>query len=633
MKTLAPMLALLLVGCTESNPSIADGGTDAAPVDVPDVPEVPDVSTVRDVRVEPDIPDVADVPVVDLPDVADVPAVDRPDVPAVDVPVVIDAPTAPLPAPRPLFPLPMAAVTSRRPSLRWALAAATDGARVLICRDRACATVEHSLDVTGSVASPPADLAPGVHFWSARSRAGVTTGVASSPAWPFVVGHRAAAVSTSSWAASADFDGDGRADFVAGAPRGDLNAGMVYVFAAGPGAPASAPPVTSIRNPDTRRSGFGGVLVPLGDVNGDGYGDLAVGSAEGGASAANRVYVFHGGPTGLSTTPAAQIDAPLVSMWGYGTVLGAAGDVNGDGYADLLMGSSTARSSPPAARAFVYFGSAAGVSTAPSQTLDSPDASAHFAGGVAGVGDVDGDGRADVVVTAPRLWTSGTDVGPNHAYVYLGTAAGLPASPSFDLVVSSADELEVMKVSPLGDLNGDGRADFGVTSMAGAGDAETVRVFLGAATAPTAPASTIPFSRIGQVVVGAGDVNGDGYGDMLLGSVSAPPAGEVRLYLGGAAGLPASPSATLASPATATGTAFGISAAGFGDGDGDGFADVVIGSLGADRRGRLYVYRGGSSGLGAAPAFDRAGVEPLDVHFGRVVAWRVVPRTRTRVRS
>ncbi|MDB4931650.1 MAG: hypothetical protein JWM10_4134 [Myxococcaceae bacterium] len=602
---------------------LADGGSSdaAVPMDTaPDASAALDAADVVDVPVIPDSPVVLDVPVIP------------------DVPFVADAPTATLIAPRPLAPLSMAAVTTARPTLRWAPAASTDGARVQICRDRACATVERTFDATGSAAAVPGDLPPGVHFWSLRARQGATLGLASSPVWSFVVGHRSAAIDTTT-TTSADFDGDGYADFVVGAPRTDSIAGRVYVFAGASATTASPAPRTTIPGPDGRQYGFGSVLVPAGDVNGDGYGDLVVATSEGVAGVPNRIYVFHGASGGLPTAPTTRIDLPTPAIaQSNGNVLAAAGDVNGDGYADLVVGSTPTVVTAAATRAYVYLGSAAGLPTAASQTLTSPDATAHFGAGVAGVGDLNGDGRADVVVTAPHVFTAAPgDVGQNHAFVYFGAAAGLPSSPSADLIASAGrDEAVELAVAPLGDVDGDGRADFAVTGTPGAASSRTVHVFVGGATLATAPARSYAFDSAITPPVAAGDVNGDGYADMLVGvpryatSPTDLAVGRALLYLGGAAGLPADPGLTIASPVAVRGTYFGITAAGFGDGNGDGFADLVIGSVESDSIGRVSVFRGGAAGLVVTPAFERRGIDAVNTFFGRFVAVRALLRSTLR---
>jgi hypothetical protein len=104
-----------------------------------------------------------------------------------------------------------------------------------------------------------------------------------------------------------------------------------------------------------------------------------------------------------------------------------------------------------------------------------------------------------------------------------------------------------------------------------------------------------------QSVAGAGDINGDGYGDVLAASVSV---GLAYVYLGGSSGLSASPAATLMDP-TPTSTVsddFGVVVTGVGDVNGDGLADVTVSVPAATTGGRVYLYLGNMTGLGSVPA-------------------------------
>ena len=150
-------------------------------------------------------------------------------------------------------------VTSQTPTLHWALASGTDGARVQICHDRACGTVEQTLDVTGTSAAPTTALTPGVHYWRLYGRSGTTVAGSSGPVWQFYVGHLSAPHDTS-WGTTPDFNGDGYADVLVGANG-------AYVYAGGASGPATTPTVVSV---PAGSMGFGQNLAAAGDFNGDG---------------------------------------------------------------------------------------------------------------------------------------------------------------------------------------------------------------------------------------------------------------------------------------------------------------------------------------------------------------------------
>lgn len=158
------------------------------------------------------------------------------------------------------------------------------------------------------------------------------------------------------------------------------------------------------------------------DVNGDGYADVIVGAPTPGAA-----YVFHGGPTGIAdaTGPTAttQITGGSDS---FGTSVAGAGDVNGDGFADVIVGAPNFSATQNAeGGAFVYFGSALGVPNSSEASADvrlvSGQASALLGQSVASAGDVNKDGGADVIVGAYLYETNPpTDNDEGVAFVYYG---------------------------------------------------------------------------------------------------------------------------------------------------------------------------------------------------------------------
>ena len=140
-----------------------------------------------------------------------------------------------------------------------------------------------------------------------------------------------------------------------------------------------------------------------GDVNGDGYADVIVGadSYDNGQGNEGAAWVYLGSAAGLSATAAWMAEGNQASAW-FGHSVGTAGDVNGDGYADVIVGArwySNGQASEGAA--FVYLGSAAGLGAAAAWTGEGNQEGAYFGHSVGTAGDVNGDGYADVIVGAP----------------------------------------------------------------------------------------------------------------------------------------------------------------------------------------------------------------------------------------
>jgi hypothetical protein len=143
--------------------------------------------------------------------------------------------------------------------------------------------------------------------------------------------------------------------------------------------------------------------------------------------------VYLGSATGLATAPATSLTGLDGVNANFGAVAGV-GDVDGDGYADAMIG---ARAANGTGRAYVYLGSATGLATTPATSLTGPVANGNF-GAVAFAGDVDADGYADAIVGAGGTLGAGAAAG--HAYVYLGSATGLAATPA--AILSSSDALD-----------------------------------------------------------------------------------------------------------------------------------------------------------------------------------------------
>lgn len=525
-----------------------------------------------------------------------------------------------LPAPRQVAPLSTATATSRRPTLRWELGPRTTGARIEVCADRACAVVLQTIDAAGSSGAPATDLPSGIVFWRLFGRSDTDVGLEPSSTWQLHVGVRSASIDAS-WGTNLDVNGDGFADTVIGARGVDSNRGRAYVHH-GSAAGLVAAPIATLIGPDAAGF-FGEAIASAGDVNGDGFADVVIGASSAGLG--GRAYVYLGGSAGLEDTPSTMLTGPDGSGGEFGFTVASAGDVNGDGFADVVVGAPSAASRT--GRVHLYLGGPSGLGTAPAATLTGPDgAEGKFGFDVAEAGDVNGDGFADVIVGAPSVSS-----GAGRAYLFLGSATGLAAAPTRTLMGPSGGEFG-RAVGSAGDVNGDGYADVVVGAWAVSSYAGALYLYVGSATGlGTSPAQTLtgpdgPNGFFGVDVASADDVNGDGFGDLLVSAWGASSnVGRVHLYVGSASGLGTSPRTTLTGP---DGGQFGraMSAA---DINGDGFADAVIGAWAVDAyEGRAYVHLGSAGGLSASPARTLRGLDGTGAFFGISVASALTPRWR-----
>jgi hypothetical protein len=455
-------------------------------------------------------------------------------------------------APRQIAPLSTAIASSRRPRFHWELADGSTGARLQICRDRACGSPIVTVDGVGTSAVPAGDLPSGVLFWRLFGMNGSTIGVDPSPSWEIRIGVRTAPVDAS-WGTFVDVNGDGYADLAisssvvldSGAPPSTT--GYVRIYLGGPSG-ISTTPIMALTDPNGA-SNFGSSVASAGDVNGDGYSDVII-SASSISNNAGRAYVFLGSSNGLPPTPTSTILAPDGQGGLFGSSVASAGDVNGDGYADVIVGAQSANSG--IGTAHLFLGAATGISTTPAvsltTTLVGTDTSGYFGHSVAGAGDVNGDGFGDVVVGAYRVGGNG------RAYVYLGSPSGIEAIPAATLLDPGGGSSFGYTVAGAEDVNGDGYADVII------GGAASVFIYPGTARGVSGnPLSSL--TGAGAVVAAVGDVNGDGFADVVgcdsgasngTGIIGAPNvgSGSAYLYLGSATSFPLDPTTTLVGPVT-----------------------------------------------------------------------------------
>lgn len=208
---------------------------------------------------------------------------------------------------------------------------------------------------------------------------------------------------------------------IVGAPfydNGEIDEGMAYVYYGSSSGLSSTANWTAESNQNWANIGYS--VSTAGDVNGDGYSDVIVGAYkfDNGQTDEGRAFVYYGSLSGLSTTPNWTGESDQADAW-YGVSVSTAGDVNGDGFSDVIVGVIYYDNGETnEGRAYVYYGSAGGLSTTPNWTAESNQEYAWFGYSVSTAGDVNGDGFSDVVIGADFYDNGQTNEG--RAFVYYG---------------------------------------------------------------------------------------------------------------------------------------------------------------------------------------------------------------------
>ncbi len=380
-----------------------------------------------------------------------------------------------------------------------------------------------------------------------------------------------------------DVNNDGYNDLLAGGQEYTGGGGPLYIYYGGRITDIFADVVLTDK---PSNNCFAYSISGIGDNNGDGYDDLLAG-APGYNDRDGRAYLYYGGQNNNTNADISFSAIAREIIWG--SQVAGAGDLNGDNFSDYIIGTNDYINDT--GQAFLFFG-AAEPDTVADIKLTRQENYYKFCSSFANAGDINNDGYSDLLVG-----NSHYNDFTGRVYLYFGGVT-MDSIADFTLDGEKTTRQKFGKrVAGAGDVNKDGYDDILIASENNGNYSSSVNLYFGGLTLNSTPALVFTesnYSSFSCTIAGAGDVNGDGYDDILAGTYTyhyLTSSGRAYLYFGGA-------NMDSVADVIFTGDSqfsrFGNSVTGIGDVNNDGFADVLIG---ADEdtldTGRAYLYYGG----------------------------------------
>ena len=414
--------------------------------------------------------------------------------------------------------------------------------------------------------------------------------------------------------AAGDVNNDGYADVIVSAP-GAKTVLAYYGSLSG----LSANSDWTITD-DQDFSGFGDMVSSAGDVNNDGYSDVIISASfyDNGEFNEGKVFVYYGSASGLGATADWTKEPDQPHMY-FGSSVACAGDVNCDGYSDIVVGETGySNGEILEGRVCIYFGSELGLSSTADWAEESNQDWAQWGSYVATAGDVNGDGYSDIIIGLPNYENGETREG--RVLLYYGSASGPSDVADWSKESDQEYAFFGETVAPAGDVNNDSYSDIVIISRSGHytestpdGDEDrwtsfVTSVYYGSVdglssnadwTIDNSYGSSDGFWGTTVSVSVAGDVNDDGYSDVIVGNpsydVDGRNYGKVYVYFGSPSGL--GTAADWSAEPDQPSLSFGYSVSGAGDVNNDGYWDVIIGAPGeggdvAEVSGKAFLFYG-----------------------------------------